>query len=322
MTRTVTITTGARLHFGPLSYRPPTGRHFGGVGLMVAQPRFRLELSEAGHDEVLADPPVCERIRKFVGRVREQSPAAHRPPCCEIRVVESMPAHSGLGSGTQLGLSLARGLAELAGERDVTAATLARRAGRGRRSAVGVHGFQTGGFIVDAGKRPGDDLGALACRLPFPADWRVLLITPQHSASGLSGRPEEHAFARLGSMPLALTQRLSHLIVTELLPAVGTADFDAFCHAVTEYGRHVGEFFAPVQGGLFGDARSDALVAQLQRIGIRGYGQTSWGPTLFAIAASPDEARELADRLRDANRDCQTQLVAPLNAGAQIELQG
>jgi beta-RFAP synthase len=221
-----------------------------------------------------------------------------------------------------LGLSLARGLAELAGERDVSAATLARRAGRGRRSAVGVHGFQTGGLIVDAGKRPLDELGALACRLPFPADWRVLLITPQRSASGLSGRPEEHAFARLGAMPLELTRRLSHLIVTELLPAVGSADFDAFCQAVTEYGRNVGEFFAPVQGGVFGAVWSDALVEQWQRMGIRGLGQTSWGPTLFAFAASPDEARELADRLRrtlrDAERDCQTQLVAPLNSGAEV----
>jgi beta-RFAP synthase len=322
MTRTVTITTGARLHFGPLSYRPSTGRHFGGVGVMVAQPRFRLELTAATRDEVIADPPLSARILQLVARVREHSPAGRRPPCCAVRVVESIPAHSGLGSGTQLGMSIARGLAELAGERDVPAATLARRAGRGRRSAVGVHGYQTGGFIVDAGKYNGDDLGALACRLPFPPDWRGLLVTPQRSGSGLSGRPEENAFARLGSMPLELTRRLSHLIVTELLPAVGSADFAAFCHAVTEYGRRVGEFFAPLQGGVVGAPWSDALVEQWQRIGIRGLGQTSWGPTLFAFAASPDEGRDLAERLRSGLRDFdhefEIRLVAPLNTGAEV----
>ncbi len=322
MTRTVTVTTGARLHFGPLSYRPATGRHFGGVGLMVERPGFKIAFKASDSDDVVGRAAVADRIRQFVARIREQSGVGRQTPMCRIELSQIIPAHSGLGSGTQLGLAVARGLAELGGESDVPAETLAARTGRGLRSAVGLHGFATGGLIVDAGKHAGDEVGALACRLPFPADWRVLLLTPERGRTGLSGCHEEQAFERLGPMPPALTDHLCRLVLRELLPAVGAANFEAFCEAVFAYGRHVGGFFAPVQGGTFGDTRTDELVGRLTRLGVRGVGQTSWGPTLFAFVPTVSRGQELAARLhRELNGNDQLsniQLVAPLNRGATV----
>ncbi|MGE0378383.1 MAG: beta-ribofuranosylaminobenzene 5'-phosphate synthase family protein [Planctomycetaceae bacterium] len=321
MIRTVTLSTGSRLHFGPLSYRPAEGRHFGGVGLMIDEPGCEIVMTRSTQDDVTGETTVLDRVRRFVARTRVQSPA-DRPPPCRINVVRSIPPHAGLGSGTQLGLAVARGLAEISGEPEVSVETLAARVERGRRSAVGLYGFAAGGLIVDAGKRAGDDIGTLACRLEFPAHWRVMLLTPSHGRPGLSGHSEEQAFARLGSMPAALADRLCRIVLTELLPAVRSANFDDFSEAVFDYGSRVGEFFRSVQGGTFGDSQTDELIRQLTRHGARGVGQTSWGPTLFAFVASARQGEELAERIAKEGttglKSCAVRMVAPKNTGATV----
>lgn len=326
MTCSVTVTTGARLHLGPLSYRPDEGRHFGGVGLMIEEPGICLALERSGRDQVTGDVEAADRVRRFLAQARASMPADRAGPEYRIDVSRSIPPHCGLGSGTQLGLAVARGLAQLSGERDVSIETLATRVERGRRSAVGLYGFAYGGLIVDAGKLSGDAVGTLAAREEFPSSWRILLLSPAHSRPGLSGSREEQAFERLGSMPAPLTDRLCRIVLTELLPAVRTRDFDRFSAAVFEYGSRVGEFFRPVQGGTFGDSQTDELIRQLSRHGLRGAGQTSWGPTLFAFVSSSQAAADFTARMsreRIAGLDPRlVHCVAPLNTGARTVVRG
>lgn len=280
---------------------------------MIEQPGFRLQLQHADRDLVHPEGPTADRVRQFMTRHRQSTSQAGTP--CRVTIQRDVPAHNGLGSGTQLGLAVASGLTALAGRQDENLVQLARHVGRGERSAVGIHGFAHGGLIVDAGHCADDDIGALACRLPLPPDWRILLITPRDSRAGLSGTGEERAFGRLGSMPLSLTDRLCRLVVTELLPAVQSACFAEFSRAVNEYGRLVGEFFAPVQGGVFGHPQTDALLERLTAQGIDGAGQTSWGPTVFAFVPDADRGRHVAVLLAG---DADVQLVAPRNRGADI----
>jgi beta-ribofuranosylaminobenzene 5'-phosphate synthase len=316
MSEAIIVSTGARLHFGPLSYRPQQGRHFGGVGVMIEQPGVRLRAVRSERDAVLPAGATADRVRQFVQRYRESCPGEWQPPSCEFAIEQDVPTHNGLGSGTQLGLAVARSLSELAGETSVRVEDLACRVGRGRRSAVGIHGFALGGLIVDAGHAAADEIGALACRLALPSDWQVLLITPCGSSAGLSGAGEDQAFGQLGSMPLTLSERLCRLVVMDLLPAVQRGCFAGFSRAVYEYGRLVGEFFAPVQGGIFGHPQTDALVERLRAGGVCGAGQTSWGPTVFAfvpdVAAGGQIAAELA-------ADAEVRLVALRNTGATLE---
>ena len=315
MSEVITVSTGARLHFGPLSYMPPQGRHFGGVGVMIEQPGYRLRAIRGACDAVSAAGPTAERVRQFVQRYRQSCPGECSPPACEIVIEQDFPAHNGLGSGTQLGLAIARALAELAGEAEVDVERLALRVGRGRRSAVGIHGFALGGLIVDAGQLPAEEIGALACRLPMPSAWRVLLITPRGSSAGLSGAGEERAFGTLGSMPSALSERLCRLVVMDLLPAVQSGCLAGFSRAVYEYGRLVGEFFAPVQGGIFGHPATDALIERLRAAGICGAGQTSWGPTVFAFVPDVATGQQVAAELAS---EAEVRLVSLRNCGAQV----
>jgi beta-ribofuranosylaminobenzene 5'-phosphate synthase len=312
----VTVTTGARLHFGPLSVgATASGRTFGGVGVMVDRPGFRVEFTQQQSNEIEAGER-RDRVRRCLDRCRNVVPI----PACRIRVIDAPPAHAGFGAGTQLALAVAAGLFRIGGQRVPRAQRLAEIAGRGRRSAVGIHGFEQGGFLVDAGKSGAGAIGVLACRIELPPAWRFLLVTPADER-GLSGEHERTAFERLPPMPAATTDRLCRLVLTALLPAAHAGDSRSFGAALTEYGRLVGEYFAPEQGGICAHPLAPAIIEQLRAAGADGLAQTSWGPTLCALIDSEDRAESIATALgkHDVFRNVAIHIAAPLNRGARVQ---
>jgi beta-RFAP synthase len=176
---------------------------------------------------------------------------------------------------------------------------LARRVGRGLRSALGVYGFEQGGLLVEAGKRTADGLAPLVARLPFPTDWKLVLSLPR-DAPGLHGAGEQEAFDRLAGRPgtTGRTDVLCRLVLLGLLPAVVERDLEAFGEALYEFNRRVGECFAPVQGGPYAGPGAAELVAFVRGQGVRGVGQSSWGPAVFAVVGGEEQAEDLAGRVR------------------------
>jgi beta-RFAP synthase len=214
-----------------------------------------------------------------------------------LRVHRSLPQHSGLGSGTQLALAVARAIAELRGiSAEVT--ELARATGRARRSAVGTWTFAGGGLVVEGGRRPAqDDCGPLLARLPFPEPWRCVVVVPE-AAPGVSGGDEEAAFERLPIPPERDVERVAHLVLMGLMPAVLDADIGAFGHALTEIQEVTGQWFASAQGGTFAAGASAAAVRLMRELGAAGVGQSSWGPAAYGIVEGQATAVKLAEALR------------------------
>ena len=148
-----------------------------------------------------------------------------------VRVLEAIPAHAGLGSGTKLALAVTAALSALAGQSPDPAA-MARMAGRGARSAVGLWTFALGGFVVEGGRRPGSDEPApLLTRHAMPDEWRCVLVIPA-AEPGLSGGPEEAAFTELRPDP-ARSAEIAQLVLTALLPALVERDLAEFGSALT-----------------------------------------------------------------------------------------
>ena len=320
MATQVTVTTGSRLHFGPLAPAGSSGGKFGGVGMMISAPGVIVTARSAERDEVGGDESSRSRVAQTVGRIRESMTGCTAANPCEVDVREAIPAHSGLGSGTQLGLAVARALSELAGERDVPVEALARRSGRGLRSAIGLHGFGRGGFLVDGGRADQrHQLGTLVARYEVPAEWRLVLASPGQS-QGLSGTDEQQAFAAQRPMPVELTGELCRIALMDWLPALVEADFARFSAATYEFGVRVGQFFSAAQGGVFAHPRMALLVEQLRARGVQGVAQTSWGPTIATLCASQRDALELArDLTADGNwADTTFRVVEPLNRGATV----
>jgi beta-RFAP synthase len=299
----VGVRAHSRLHFGLLN---PGGwvssRRFGGVGLMVERPGLRLGVEASASWS--AEGPLAERALAFAHRcaqsLRQERGDIDLSPR-RLAIEWAAPEHVGLGTGTQLGLAVARALAVSWGvEADVP--TLARWVGRGLRSALGTHGFEQGGFLVEAGKHSADGLAPLVARLPFPDDWRVVLVLPrlEARAAGWHGLREVQAFAQLADRPAPPERMdvLCRLVLLGLLPALAERDVEAFGEALYEFNVRVGEAFAPVQGGVYASADVAEVVAFVRGQGIRGVGQSSWGPTVFAVVADADQAEHLSARLR------------------------
>jgi beta-RFAP synthase len=154
-------------------------------------------------------------------------------------------------------------------------------------------------LIVEGGKLVDEAVSPLVAHMPIPAEWAVVLFTPPGCAAWHGGT-ERQAFARLAEAwpSPAETEALCRLVLTGLLPALATADLNAFGEAVYELNARAGDAFARVQGGRYAGPAVAAVVHRLRAIGVRGVGQSSWGPTVFAILRR-DEAAVLISQLAD-----------------------
>jgi len=333
----VTVTTGARIHFGLLTHRPKCGREFGGAGVMVDAPGWQILFSLSELDSIrvssraLATHPDCaESARQILNRLRNSREEAHRhlsgaaATGVALKIEQAIPAHQGLGSGSQLALALARGLDRLFGG-DCSVAELCRRAGRGGRSAIGTWGFEQGGLLIDGGRvaseqeDPNTGPAPLVARVDVPDEWRFLLLLPRDSF-GLSGEEELAAFSSLTGMPESARDRLCRIIVMQLVPAFREVRFDEASAAIGEYGKVAGEYFAGIQGGLFTHPRMSELAARLDSAGATGLAQTSWGPGCFLLCRDKSMAAELASLARNSGSNwLDTQIVGGLNQGALVE---
>ena len=245
----------------------------------------------------------------------------HKPPSCRIEVLKAAPEHVGLGTGTQLALALVSGVVAFMGEELTDPAQLAAATGRGLRSSIGCYGFFNGGLLHDVGKEPGDALAELGDRVVLPDAWRWLLIRPQ-GKEGFSGAVEKRAFAQLPVVPETVSRDLELLVREEMFPAARRADFEAFGESVYRYGVAAGQCFASQQAGAFATEQISQLVMRCRSAGLSGVGQSSWGPTLFALFENEFEANAFqreAARWPSPDALCWT-IAAPNNNGASISV--
>jgi len=316
----VTVDAPARLHLGFLDPNASLGRAFGSLGLFVEGFGTRLVAQRADAERI--DGALGESDRARVAQWLRTLRDAFGGPRVALDVLRTVRPHTGLGSGTQLALAVGSAYARVAGV-PATTAEIAALLGRGARSGIGVHGFDVGGLLLDGGPSPGaaPSLAPLLSRLPFPDAWRVLLIGDT-SRSGLSGADERRGLAALAPFPQRLAAHLCHLVLMRILPAAAEGDFLPFARGLSEMQQIIGEYFAPVQGGVFTSPDVEAAIRAVAAQQPAGIGQTSWGPTGFAVLASaPDAGRALA-AARDATRampHIECTVVAARNRGATID---
>jgi len=315
----VTVTVPARLHLGFLDLAGSLGRRFGSIGLAIAGLRTRLTVGRAPRNEVVG--PQADRVERHLETMRHELglEGAHR-----VRIEAVAPAHAGFGSGTQIALAVAAGVRCLANlPLDIRGDAV--RLGRGSRSGVGIGLFDCGGLVVDGGRAPGAAAAApVVSRLPFPEDWRVLVILDP-ARQGMHSDAEAAAFARLPEFTDALAGHLCRLVLMQALPAVVERDIANFGAAIKDLQARLGDYYAPGQGGdRFASPDVAAVLIELDRDGAFGIGQSSWGPTGFAFAPSPKEADRLAAvaRRHPCGEGLDIRVCAALNRGASMTARG
>ncbi len=318
-----TVSTGSRLHFGFNNLSLTLDRLYGGIGAGITTPTTSVTVEPA--PELDCSHETLETYAKHAINYLDI-------PGAKITLNSSPPRHAGLGSGTQLALATYTALAKA---HDITpdARAAAPALDRGGRSGVGVATFNTGGFIVDAGhpvdrftvSRPARGQWTVPAPIihhHIPTDWRFVLILPdaQHGPSG----PIEDAQLRsvIETADSRITNQISVIITTQLLPAIATGDRRNFGRAITEIGRLNGIWYADEQGGIYRPPVGSLIDELSEQPLFDGIGQSSWGPTVYGLT-DVDRVEQAKTAARDAldtiDEEGTILVSTPRNTGATIQ---
>jgi len=321
----VLIETPSRLHLGLIDMNGEIGRIDGGVGLALESPSTKIQVAKADriHVECDTEPQIVDRLSEAIENVCKH----YGFPGATVKVLERPLAHVGLGSATQTFLGAAHGICSLH-DIEATSVELAYLVGRGGTSGIGVAAVQSGGFIIDGGHQFRRDenskhgytpSGASAgmksppvlLRYDFP-DWDILVMVPL--GEGASGLREITIFKVVCPIPLDEVQRMCHLILMQMLPAILENDLPTFGQSIEEFqklGFKVFELRAQTQ------LLYDCLDFLRDNGGI-GVGMSSWGPGVFAFGEDLSSLKQKADQWLADNGGGETVLTKANNTGLRI----
>ena len=325
------IQTPSRLHITLIDLNGSYGRIDGGIGLTLADPHFILEAVPADSGVTIEFAKDCggsaSEQQACIGKVTaaaEKAISRYTPETgYHFTVHQLCPAHSGLGSGTQMSLAAAKLIAEYAGQHPASI-ELAALVGRGGTSGIGAHAFDLGGFIADGGHslkekksfmpssvstaKPALLLG----RYVFPEDWSVLLAVPTFG-NRFNGATELNIFQTHCPVPKTDVEQVSHLVFMNMIPFLIEHDIEAFGHALDQI-QSVG--FNKIELTLQPQKLTD-LMNDMREAGAYGVGLSSFGPTVFTVfdTHNQDIVRATQELLGDEG---QVIVTHAQNHGAEI----
>jgi len=284
----VYVKTPARLHLGLIDMNGDLGRMFGGLGVCIDRPNVILEAQHSKNFSI--EGKEVELVNSIAQRFFS---IYHQQPEVSIKVIETIPPHVGLGSGTQLTLAVAVALAKLTGVK-ASIPELAVIMGRAKRTSVGTTIFQSGGFVVDGGKNQKINcFPPLIYRQPFPKEWPFIVAIP-NLKEGLSNSQENHAFQELTKMSASDVGQICRLTMLKLLPGLAEKDIESFGDALTKIQVLTGNYFAQAQGGTYSSPVAAECIDFMRKAGAYGVGQSSWGPAIYAIVKQQQAKQMLA----------------------------
>lgn len=282
--RSVIVRAGMRLHLGFYRFSDPPFE-YGGLGLAIEEPSLSVTLTEEG--EATLPGWVAEIASRILGEVGV-------PNDINVEVEGFLYRHVGLGTTTRLMLSLLKAAYLIRGEA-VDLPYMAWRLGRGRVSGVGVWTFIYGGMVVDSGRIPN------MSRVPppvshsyLPPSWRAVVALPVINDYSISEISEEPVMKR----PLKHSkQDILYSAIARLLSAAHLGVFGEFVASIEKIQELTGEYFSRWQGGIYCCEQSMVLAERMKDLGLRGVGQSSWGPTVYGFTLTNEGAERIAAEL-------------------------
>ncbi|MEM2025171.1 MAG: GHMP kinase [Desulfurococcaceae archaeon] len=308
--RKVVIRAPARLHFGVVNPFNRKYRLYISAGIAIDRPET--VVSVYPEEQLSFEGPRSSEVASRLKPLLEEYSLSRG----RVVVERCSPKHVGLGSTTQLLLASAQGLLLANGLR-VNAVNVAKKIGIGRLSGVGTYVYFHGGFVVDSGKSEHSDFPRLLIRLEVPDSWRFVVLIP--SGVGLDEVRESRIFAASKSAPDELIWSASYYLFSGVVPALVEARFEEFSQSLAKLQETVGLMFSEYQGGVFAH-HSKTAVEALKGLGVRGVGQSSWGPAVYGAVNSHTEALRIVESVRRSLSDVEAFIACPANRGAEVKL--
>jgi beta-ribofuranosylaminobenzene 5'-phosphate synthase len=297
MAQNIRISVPAHLHAGNMDLTGDLGRLYGTAGFTIQQPKTTIEAAKAlktsttGEDAVSAKRFAESFIRKF-----------NIPGGVAIKIIETIPAHLGMGSQTALALAVGTAIAELYNKK-VELEDIALALGRSDIVALGLNSFRSGGFIVDGGytiKKKGKMVPPLIFQRPIPEDWLFVVCIPQKPIPAILKikADEDRILSELKRMPAEMSDRLSRIMLMRIIPAIAEGDLVSFGKAITEFNGRLGGFWDSFQKGqTYCHPIVEEGIKTMLSGGAYGACQTCWGPTFYGIFDDSKKAEDARKKL-------------------------
>ncbi len=304
----ITITTPSRLHFGLLDLNGELGRINGGLGVALENPGWEI-IGYLENDITSSiklakvDTNTKASIEKFDAHFNTKTKALN------FEIVKDLPTHMGLGSKTQFLLSIGTILA-YNHKLKVTSREIATAVQRGGTSGIGVAAFEAGGFILDSGHtfgpgkqtesfKPSSRSKAPPPPVIFqnypPENWRFIVIIP-NIPEGASGDKEVKLFEDCCPIPAEQVEKLSRLILMKILPSFIEKDIATFGEGLIELQTKFHRFGMEKYDSTL---NNDILIELRKNKLVFGSGISSFGPTMFALTNSQDNAEKIIQQIND-----------------------
>jgi beta-ribofuranosylaminobenzene 5'-phosphate synthase len=271
-------------------------RAFGGIGFAIEQPLTVFQFEQCTAPEIYGLEVLDEEgqadLIQVIERMRNDREELH------FRAVlkAAPPQHVGFGSKTALALALIAGVNAF-GSIGWSAEQMQKLSGRGAASGVGIHSFFTGGVIWDVGHRADaakqllpsgstilTGIPPLGARIPFPGNWRVMLVLPSERA--MTGQEEIKFFVENAPVPTIEALSTMAALYHGVLPAMLLGDYNALASALAEVhrlgfkARELGRWSPQLQMGLTALSNNGFAV-----------GLSSVGPLIYVILPDDDPVR-------------------------------
>jgi beta-ribofuranosylaminobenzene 5'-phosphate synthase len=292
-------------------------RSNGGIGLTLSDPCISLkgELSEKGvsldftskiEDEIKED--VQSKILSSANRLINHFSIENG---FHFTLEKAYQTHSGLGSGTQIALSTGRLIYELLKDdfgieysnlnnnlinrsynnsNVINSVSMGEILKRGGTSGIGIFSFDHGGFILDGGHNlnqtktflPSSASSAkppvLLGNYDFPKDWD-LVVAIANGNNMVTGEKEINIFQKYCPVPKNDVEKLSHLIMMNLIPFMLEKDIESFGKIINQI-QDLG--FKKVEIDLQSNYIK-TVMEKMREFGAYGVGMSSFGPAIYGI---------------------------------------
>ncbi len=290
----ITLNSPARIHIGFLNMEKTGLRKFGSLGLTISKFSYIIQIEKSNKIEISCnDPTLSNKIKNIIILLRQHLNFSN----FKIHVLSKIPMHSGLGSGTQLALSIGYLITKLNKIKfDVNyIATILKR---GSRSGIGIESFKNGGFNIDVGKLKKSSRPPLnILNLKWPVEWKIILLFDKNII-GIHGKDEVKEFETLREPDTNYSNENCKNLLMKIIPGLMEKNFTEFSDGVRIIQNNMSKTFYKKKNK-FASKTIEKIFNNLYKMDCNSYGQSSWGPTGFIFCENTKKRNELLNYLEE-----------------------
>tara|TARA_B100000035_G_C20983388_1_gene546586 strand:+ start:367 stop:1326 length:960 start_codon:yes stop_codon:yes gene_type:complete len=278
----------ARIHLGFLELDQTLPRFFGSMGLTVSNFCFEVQISKSKNLNVVTEH---ENLKKKTLDIFYKFKKKYDVNFCNIKIKKIIPSHIGLGSGTQFSLTIGYLISKI-NNLNISIDEIALFLNRGNRSGIGVQSFKEGGFTIDIGKKKdANNLPLKLTNIKWPQDWKIILLFDL-KGDNVFGENEISKFEEVNKRYRSKFNYNYSTLFLKILPGIIEKDFNSFTEGIQLIQSNMSEIFYK-NSKKFSSKNINYIFDYLRKKKIKGFGQTSWGPTGFIFCEDSKKRNQL-----------------------------